>query len=65
MTVQTLCEVLVVADPEARKGSPDNKSFLRLTFENGVTVDITTNLGEMIGGASIGVRKRREDGLSP
>lgn len=44
--------------------SPLGKSYLRATFptETGdVTVCISTNLAEMIGGAGAGLRKRRED----
>ena len=37
------------------------KQFLCLTFDDGVQVNITTNIAEMIGGAGAGVRKRRED----
>jgi hypothetical protein len=64
--VQSACEVEMVQEDEPMRHSPAGKSFLRLKFnggrENGgLTLAITTNLGEMIGGAAAGLRKRRED----
>jgi hypothetical protein len=37
------------------------KPFLRLTFPDGVVINITTNIAEMIGGAGAGARLRYED----
>lgn len=39
-------------------GSPMRKPFLRLKFEDGRTVDLTTNVAEMIGGLGKGTRER-------
>lgn len=65
MTVHTAIDLKVIDDPDeiARCGSPKGKPFLRLTTLDGgtVTLDITTNIAEMIGGAGAGVRKRWED----
>lgn len=61
--VQGMCQVNVISDPKqiAKSDSPNGKPFLSLTFENGVTVHVTTNLAEMIGGAGAGLRHRTED----
>lgn len=61
--VQGVCDVLVIDDPALIKAqqSPSGKPFLRLTFDYGFVVDISTNLAEMIGGVGAGVRKREED----
>lgn len=38
---------------------PDTgKPYLKMTFSDGVVVNITTNLAEMIGGVGGGVRQR-------
>lgn len=59
--------VVCIDDPKeiANHGSPHGKSFLRVTFEDPVTgarvtVNLSTNLAEMIGGAGAGLRQRRE-----
>jgi hypothetical protein len=44
-----------------RAESPLGKPFLRLEFPGGVSIPISTNLAEMIGGVGAGVRKRWED----
>lgn len=60
MTVQGIARIEVIDDPGeiAVSGSPDGKPFLRVGFADGVTVDITTNLAEMIGGCGAGLRQR-------
>jgi hypothetical protein len=62
MTVQGIADVEIVSDPAeiANAKSPKGKPFLRIKFEGGVSVDITTNLAEMIGGAGAGTRLRYE-----
>ena len=37
------------------------KPYLRLEFPDGMTIEITTNLAEMIGGCGKGARERYED----
>lgn len=59
--VQAVCDVLVIENPEELALSPAGKPFLRLSFPNGIKVDITTNLAEMIGGCGAGLRLRLED----
>lgn len=63
MTVHAICDVLVVSDLQIieNEQSPAGKPFLRLTFEDGTKIDISTNLAEMIGGVGTGLRKRGED----
>jgi hypothetical protein len=60
--VRAMCDLIIVDDPAeiARGGSPAGKPFLRLRFHEGsdVDVDITLNLGEMIGGAARGAQAR-------
>lgn len=64
MKIHTSAQIDLIDDEvEIRKvGSPLGKPFLRMTFGD-QTVDITTNLAEMIGGAGSGLRKRHEDSL--
>ena len=63
MAVQSFVDMKVIDDPNEvmENNSPLGKPFLRLTFPNGTTVDISTNIAEMIGGAGAGLRKRWED----
>lgn len=63
MAVQTLCDVLIIDDPRLiqLEDSPLGKPYLRLKFEDGTRINITTNLAEMIGGVGAGLRKRLED----
>jgi hypothetical protein len=63
MNVQGVCQVNAIDDEYTirRLRSPGGKPFLRLTFEDGVVLDITTNLAEMIGGIGAGLRQREED----
>lgn len=64
MTVHGHAVLLLIDDPaEIAKAAdpPKGKPFLHLTFDDGTTVAITTNLAEMIGGAGAGLRKRWED----
>jgi hypothetical protein len=60
MVVQGHAQINIVDDPtEIREhGSPKNKPFLRVRFDDGTVVNITTNLAEMIGGCGAGVRQR-------
>jgi hypothetical protein len=62
-TVNGLAEVAMIESPEgiAKAESPLGKPFLRVKFENGLVVDMTTNLAEMLGGLGAGLRKRHED----
>lgn len=48
---------LKIEDADPSTGKP----YLRLEFPDGVVVQITTNLAEMIGGAGAGARQRFED----
>lgn len=59
--VQGIAEVTVVGAPADLAAAGEVKPFLRVRFENGVIVEMSTNLAEMIGGAAAGVRKRQED----
>lgn len=63
MSVQSHCVVLMVDDPAeiAKTDSPKGKPFLRLTFDNGITLDLTTTIAEMIGSCGTGLRLRWED----
>lgn len=60
MAVQGMCDLSVVTDlAEIKKqNSALDKPFLRLAFPNGITIDISTNLAEMIGGIGKGARER-------
>jgi hypothetical protein len=62
MTVHGQVQVNTVDDPAEAvlAGSPLGKPFLRLEFPDGVVVNITTNLAEMIGGCGSGLRQRHE-----
>lgn len=67
--IQTVCEVNCIDDDQETRRSPKQKPFLRLLFgggrdNGGLTLEVTTNLGEMIGGAAAGLRKRYEDKLA-
>jgi hypothetical protein len=61
--VEGIASLFVIDDPDeiAASDSPGGKPFLRVEFNNGVKVSLSTNLAEMIGGAGAGVRKRYED----
>ena len=49
---------LLIREPDPATGKP----YLEVTFlPDGPTVQLTTNLGEMIGGAAKGARERYED----
>lgn len=60
MAVQGRAKLEIIDDPNEimKNESPAFKPFLRITFDNGFTVDISTNIAEMIGGAGAGIRKR-------
>jgi hypothetical protein len=65
--VQSHCDVRIV-DHEGEiqiYDSPMGKPFLRLKFDTGQEVLITTNIAEMIGGIGAGLRKRMEDKKDP
>ena len=48
------------------ENDPDTgKPYLRLEFPGGTTIEITTNLAEMIGGCGKGARERYEDNERP
>lgn len=56
-----LVDVLIIEDPEEikRVGSPHGKAFLRLRSHDGtIVLDITLNIGGMIGGVAKGVAER-------
>ena len=53
-------------DLKVMKNDPRiGKPYLRLEFPDGMTIDITTNLAEMIGGCGKGARERYEDMNNP
>lgn len=61
--VHGICRLLIIDDAEeiASEQSPAGKPFLRLIFKEGQAervVDVTLNLGEMIGGAARGAQQR-------
>lgn len=55
--------VELIDDPNEIRAceSPKDKPFVRLTFPDGSVFNITTNIGEMLGGAAKGLRLRWED----
>lgn len=59
--VCSAASVAVVDDPAELDRSPKRKPFLRVVFDDGTVVEMTTNLAEMIGGAGAGLRMREED----
>jgi hypothetical protein len=61
--VQGYADVLMVDDPPQilHYDSPGGNAFLQITWEDGTRVRISTNIGEMIGGAALGLRRRQED----
>ena len=59
--VHAMCTLKIVDSGPELEAAPLGKSFLKLIFPDGAEYCITTNLGEMIGGAATGARKRRED----
>lgn len=67
--VATVANITLVDSPDeiAKTDAPLGKPFLRLqivdTEGRRIHLQITTNLGEMIGGASTGLRLRHEDAL--
>lgn len=63
MGVIGVVDLKLIDDPAEieRCQSPKGKPFIRLTTPDGVSIDITTNIAEMIGGAGSGLRKRWED----
>lgn len=64
--INGIAELHIIDDPTeiVSNQSPAGKPFLRIKLEDGRTMDITTNLAEMIGGAGAGARLRHEDKLS-
>jgi len=63
MTVHAVATIIVIDSPDGieRAKSPAGKPFLRVTFEGGAVVDMTTTLAEMLGGVGSGTRQRFED----
>ena len=62
MSVLGFVTVEIIEDPDeiARAASPLGKPFMRLTLQDGQTLDVTLNLMEMLGGAAAGTRERWE-----
>lgn len=61
--VHGVVDVVLIRDPEViakTSDSPKNKPYMRLTFPDGKSYAITTNIGEMIGGAAKGLREWHE-----
>jgi hypothetical protein len=60
-SVLSRANVEQVWDALERRRSPSGSPFLRVTFDNGTVLDMTTNLAEMLGEAGARTRQRYED----